>query len=569
MKSSSKQPLQKVGRFFHQLGRMLYIVGIQTVRIIHRLQRRLRRFFTPVRQFFARGWYYLFGRHVQWVRNEAIYLRRASLASVRKLKQLKAGNRPAYGSELRRFLSWIGRHMGRAAGWVVNLAAPVLALILLVNTAQYWMGQSYGLSLEFNGKPIGLVANEGNVGDVINMVSDRIQTGSSVNTPNITPTYTLKPINKEDHFTSYNALIDTIVTETDDHSIEQATGLYVDDEFVAAIRSRTDLRFILQKILKESESEDGTLNAAFVQDVELLDGMYTTESILSSPAMQTLLTTTQEVEQTYTVREGDAPLSIAAKLGMTLTELQSLNPERDLVNDPLHVGDKLVISGEKGFFTIKQVKEVSYTKTIPYETITQKTNRLYIGSSRTVTKGVNGEAAVVDLVTYVDGVEVDRENISSTVTKAPVNKVVQVGTAARPTIYTSPVTGTSGSSGKLMWPVPSTRVISDGFGYVSGRYHGAIDVMCSYATVVAADAGQVIQCGWHYGYGWMILLQHDNGTQTFYAHLSSLKVTPGQKVSKGQTIAVSGNSGAWSTGAHLHFEVRVGGIKVNPLKYLR
>lgn len=574
-----KIPFQRihhaVGQFIRTLARMLYIIGVQTVRIGHRIRRRLRHFFSPITLLFFRICYQLFGRPYHWLREEIAYAKRSSHASIermRELKQLPADQRHSYKLERNRFYKRILSHIGRVLEIAFNIAAPVCALMLLFHTFQYWNNQTYGLQLEYNGENIGMLETEEDVGDVINLVTDRIMTENTIDPSDITPTYTLTAVQDGDHFTSYNALCDTIVVQAD-NDIVNATGLYVDGEFVGAIRSRIDLRLILQNILKSNESEDGTLSAAFVQDVQLVDGVYASASLMTSEEMQALLTTTREVEQTYTVQAGDAPLSIASKLGMALSELQSLNPEYDLVNGTLHEGDRLVVSGEKGYFTIKQVKEVTYTRPIAYKTVTQKSSSRYIGSSKVIQKGENGEEQVVDLVTYVDGMEVDRENVSSTVLKQPVDRVVEVGTRPKKTTITATApAGSTGSTGILTWPVPSSRRISDGFGYVSGlagrRYHGGIDIVCTKATVVAADSGYVVSSGWHYGYGWNILIQHDNGLQTFYAHCNSLNVSAGTYVTKGQAIAVSGKSGSWAYGWHLHFEVRKNGVKVNPLSYL-
>ncbi|MCK5430763.1 MAG: M23 family metallopeptidase, partial [Anaerolineales bacterium] len=84
------------------------------------------------------------------------------------------------------------------------------------------------------------------------------------------------------------------------------------------------------------------------------------------------------------------------------------------------------------------------------------------------------------------------------------------------------------------------------------------------AQIYAADSGVVVFSGWATGgYGYMIMIDHGNGYQTLYAHLSSVNVSCGQSVGRGQTIGYSGNTGN-STGAHLHFEVRFQGGFVNP-----
>ncbi len=128
-------------------------------------------------------------------------------------------------------------------------------------------------------------------------------------------------------------------------------------------------------------------------------------------------------------------------------------------------------------------------------------------------------------------------------------------------------------SGKFAWPV-AARIIS-GFGYrihpIFGvrRFHSGIDLAAPYGTLVkAADGGQVIQAGYFGGYGNSVMLYHGGGFATWYAHLSSINVSIGQFVQRGQVIGLIGSTG-WSTGPHLHFEVRINGAPQNPRAYLQ
>ena len=84
---------------------------------------------------------------------------------------------------------------------------------------------------------------------------------------------------------------------------------------------------------------------------------------------------------------------------------------------------------------------------------------------------------------------------------------------------------------------------------------------------MASAAGTVVKAGWGSGYGYVVYIQHSDGRQTRYGHLSKVLVSAGQTVSQGQKIALSGNTGV-STGPDLHFEILIGGVQVNPLKYL-
>jgi murein DD-endopeptidase MepM/ murein hydrolase activator NlpD len=100
-------------------------------------------------------------------------------------------------------------------------------------------------------------------------------------------------------------------------------------------------------------------------------------------------------------------------------------------------------------------------------------------------------------------------------------------------------------------------------------YHRGLDIANAIGIpIAAADSGYVAYAGWdNTGYGYMLLINHGNGFQTLYAHLSQYYVDPGQAVARGQVIAAMGSTGN-STGPHLHFEIRYGGVQQNPLFYL-
>lgn len=135
---------------------------------------------------------------------------------------------------------------------------------------------------------------------------------------------------------------------------------------------------------------------------------------------------------------------------------------------------------------------------------------------------------------------------------------------------TGSISGSTGSgSGQLGYP-SAYRTISAGYPYYSsGGWHGGVDFPCpSGTTIVAAASGTVITAlNLDYSYGHYIIIDHGNGLSTLYAHNTTLYVSVGQKVSKGQAIAESGSTGN-STGPHCHFEVRVNGSQVNPMNYL-
>jgi len=117
---------------------------------------------------------------------------------------------------------------------------------------------------------------------------------------------------------------------------------------------------------------------------------------------------------------------------------------------------------------------------------------------------------------------------------------------------------------KLLRPIPGriTRWPNQ-HGYAAVDFDGNTG-----DPVLAANSGRVISSGWDDGYGNTIVIDHGNGLQTMYGHLSRRDVQTGDFVYQGQSIGTVGNTGQ-SRGSHLHFEVRVGGTKVNPLEYLK
>ncbi len=139
-------------------------------------------------------------------------------------------------------------------------------------------------------------------------------------------------------------------------------------------------------------------------------------------------------------------------------------------------------------------------------------------------------------------------------------------------------------SGYMTWPVPNHYFISSTYGSRWGSFHKGIDISdgaTNGATIVAAESGTVSyvisgcphnygkqsSCGCGYGYGNHLMITHDNGLSTIYAHCADIYVSSGEYVSKGQAIATVGSTG-FSTGPHLHFEVLENGYPVNPDNYL-
>jgi murein DD-endopeptidase MepM/ murein hydrolase activator NlpD len=132
--------------------------------------------------------------------------------------------------------------------------------------------------------------------------------------------------------------------------------------------------------------------------------------------------------------------------------------------------------------------------------------------------------------------------------------------------------GSGRGHGQLFWPADGP--ITSGFGWrvhpIFGyrRFHAGVDIdaPCG-AAIWAAESGRVISAGWMGGYGLATVIDHGNGLATLYAHQSSIGVSSGSSVGRARQIGNVGTTG-WSTGCHLHFEVRVNGEPVDPVPYL-
>lgn len=226
---------------------------------------------------------------------------------------------------------------------------------------------------------------------------------------------------------------------------------------------------------------------------------------------------------------------------------------------------------------------VTKTEDIPvaFQTVKQNSSALYVGSTKTSTQGQNGVNRKTTVITYLDGKEASRQEGKTEVIKKPVNQVVLVGTKKKVTNTatkdnnknnnknnnnkTDNKTNTKGAP-SFAWPTSGR--ISSRYGQRDGRLHAGIDISKPVGSTVKASAsGTVTRAGNAGTYGILVEINHGNGWVTRYAHNSKVLVRAGDKVTKGQAIALSGNTGR-STGPHVHFEIRYNGSAKNPLSYL-
>lgn len=216
---------------------------------------------------------------------------------------------------------------------------------------------------------------------------------------------------------------------------------------------------------------------------------------------------------------------------------------------------------------VKTVAVKNEIYTVKYETVAKKDSSKNAGYQTVLTEGVNGLGQTTEEITYLNGEAISDPVITNTITRAPVDEVVLVGTK---NVYVTSAPQNASSAG-FRWPLSARGTLTSKYAESrsgGSKLHGGIDIGVETGTkVLAVKSGTVVESKYYSDYGYSVVIDHGNGLKTRYAHNSRNTVSVGQKVTAGQVIARSGNTGR-STGPHLHFEVILNGNRVNPGYYL-
>lgn len=465
------------------------------------------------------------------------------------------------------FIKEIFKSFGRfysGAGGILstafNYVAPVVSIAFLIGIVNCVSGLEYGLSVQYNGQEMGIVNAETDFDAATKEVQKRIAQVDGGMEMEFTPRYSLKVINNNDEYVNSGQLADKMLSSSD-AELTEAFGVYIDDEFIGAVTNKDVIAQELANMLANCDTSGTATVIKFQKQVDYVKGIYLNDSLTSEADLIKKLKSTRTEDATYTVAENDTPIVIAQKCNMSLEDLTALNPG---LIDSCVTGDVLKIKRTISYMPIEYTRVLQTTDYIDYNSVEVESNKIYKGQKSVITKGVKGEQTNVENVHYVDGVEISREVISSQITKEPVTEEIGVGTyTAKPSSSSS--TALAGN-GQFSWPV-NGGYVSDTYG--SDRNHKGIDIAAPSGTeIYAAADGVVIYSGWDSGgYGNCIRIDHGNGYVTVYAHNSSMSVSVGQIVTRGEYIGGVGTTGD-STGNHCHFEVRYNGIPYNPADYI-
>jgi murein DD-endopeptidase MepM/ murein hydrolase activator NlpD len=336
-----------------------------------------------------------------------------------------------------------------------------------------------------------------------------------------------------------------------------AAAIVVDGKTIAYVESKAAANSILNKLKKEySQLEAGEkLTAiAFAEKVKVKEEKVPVKKLVAGEEAYDLIRTGTSNPEKYIVKEGDNLWLIARRNDMYVDDIVKAN---GLTTENLQLEQELILVKSKPYINVIAQVKGEKTEVIPYQTkvIVDKNSP---ASIRIKQEGQNGERQIAYTASKRNGVIEKTNVIEEKILKAAVDKVIIKGN--RVTQIAS--RGGSGS-GSLDWPT---------YGRITQYYrsgHRAIDIGGNTGQAIrAADSGYVSFTGYQGGYGKLVVLDHNNGIVTKYAHCSSINVSTGQRVGKGETIAAVGSTGR-SSGPHLHFEVLVNGSPTNPLNYLR
>ena len=307
-----------------------------------------------------------------------------------------------------------------------------------------------------------------------------------------------------------------------------------------------------------SDYELGLMSLQFGDTVEVVESYLQDYELTSLDTAIEEVTKDQEKEQIYEVVSGDTLSQIAEKNEIPLADLIAMNETIENENSMIRAGDELIVTVSEPELSVERVEEVYYEEDYEAEIVYVDNDNWYTTEMKTLQEPSAGHRIVVANVSYRNNEETAREILKEEITYEAVPKIVERGTKIPPT-YIKPLSGGRQSSGFGRRKAPTRGASS---------YHKGIDWATPVGTaVMASSAGTVVRAGWGSGYGYVVYINHADGRQTRYGHLSKVLVSPGQQVAQGQKIALSGNTGV-STGPHVHFEMLIGGSQVNPLKYL-
>ncbi|WLD93369.1 peptidoglycan DD-metalloendopeptidase family protein [Alkalihalobacillus sp. AL-G] len=338
---------------------------------------------------------------------------------------------------------------------------------------------------------------------------------------------------------------------------------YVDEKTLARLESKeengkqnTEETVKADKKDKEnSVDQEKVLDVSFSEPVEVELVNSTPDDLMTVKDAISLFKKGTLEEKKHEIKSGETLGEISKKYNLSLEELYELNPKLKN-NDIIKPGQMLIVTAYEPVAKVIVKEKVKREETIDYKIEVKEDSSMPKGETEIEQNGKEGKKEVFYALTKVNGEVTEEKVLSEKVLSKPITEITIKGTKIIP----------NRGTGSFRRPI-SGGIITSRMGPRWGSYHKGVDFSGGSRSILAADNGTIVSAGWDDGgYGNRIVINHNNGFRTTYSHLSSISVSSGQTVQRGQTIGVMGSTGH-STGVHLHFEMYKNGSLVNPLNY--
>ena len=381
-----------------------------------------------------------------------------------------------------------------------RIALLSVALIIATLSTVLFSGITVAYELEYNGAVIAQVKEKGDYDKAVRLAQSLFSIGELENYI-YTPSFRIT-VTTEKNISNLSDVAKQIVEKTD--TLGKGAALKIDGEIFTYVSEGCCLKDYISEYLSTYVEGEG-ITSSFVSNVECIEGYF--------------------------------PDSYFVALDIVKEKLSTLD--------------------------VKSLQTIRSQETIPYTSVTRKSDSRVLGDIQKVVTGVNGISETVKNVEMLNGKVVKTELISENIVRNPVQEVIVVGTKRDTSVNSAYI-----SQLNCIWPLKRVEGQTITSYYGDGRGHKGIDIGSKTGTpIYAAQSGTVITATYEAGYGYYIVVEHRNGYKTYYAHCDKLLASVGETVSQGQVIALVGNSGR-STGSHLHFEIEKDGVKLNPAPFV-
>lgn len=312
---------------------------------------------------------------------------------------------------------------------------------------------------------------------------------------------------------------------------------------------------------KEKEFADydlGLKEIDFEDTVEIVESYLLEDELTSLDDAITQVTQEKEEDLIYKVESGDSLSLISLNTNVPMDKIIEMNDSIEDEFSTIGIGQEIVITVPEPNVSLVRKEEIYLEENYDADIIYIPNDEKYTNDKVTLQEPSAGHRNIVSTISYRNDKEVLEEILKEELVLEAVPKIIERGTIIPPT-YIKPLAGGRMSSGYGARSAPVRGATT---------YHKAIDWATPVGSAIwASSAGRVSKAGWGGGYGYVVYIDHENGRQTRYAHLSKTLVKVGEYVEQGERIALSGNTGN-SSGPHVHFELLIHGSKVNPFDHI-